>query len=322
MKIDCAECHNPVDWNIDPQKVKFDHASTGFALKGQHLQTDCISCHSTLVFNSASSQCFSCHQDIHQNSVGVDCQKCHTSDSWMVTEIRQIHEESRFPLLGAHLTADCIQCHSGYQNLHFEQLSVDCISCHQDDYNATTSPNHAAAQFSTECQDCHSIVSNNWSAENFNHDFFPLIGGHNIDNCFSCHQQGGNFSGLSTECYACHQTDYEQVQDPNHVAGNFPLDCTQCHTINGWEPANFDHNLTQFPLTGAHSAVECSSCHAETFAGTSTVCVECHQDNFAATLNPNHAATGISTECETCHNTTAWIPSSFIHSSTGFELIG
>jgi len=322
LKLDCSACHNPTDWNVEPQKVNFDHAETGFELIGQHISADCISCHSTLVFETASPQCFSCHQDIHQNSVGVDCAKCHTPDSWMVTNIRQVHEESRFPLLGAHLAADCMQCHSGFDNLYFEELSVDCFSCHQEDYNSTTSPNHAAAGFSTECQDCHRLVSTGWAAENFNHDFFPLTGGHNIENCFACHQQGGNFTGISTDCYSCHQADYEQVQDPNHLAGNFSLDCTQCHTINAWSPANFDHNLTQFPLTGAHINTNCQSCHSETFAGTSTVCAECHQDNFNSSLNPDHNAIGISTDCESCHNTTAWMPSSFNHSLTAFELTG
>ncbi|OGU77875.1 MAG: hypothetical protein A2V93_11145, partial [Ignavibacteria bacterium RBG_16_34_14] len=321
LKIDCVECHSPVDWKIDLKQLKFVHSSTGFSLVGQHITADCKSCHSSLVFNQASSQCLSCHQDIHQNSVGLDCQKCHTPNSWMVKDIRQIHEESRFPLIGAHLTADCIQCHSGYQNLNFDQVSVDCFSCHQNDYNSTTSPNHTAAVFSKDCQDCHSITSDNWAAENFIHDFFPLLGGHNISNCFSCHQQG-SYSGLSTECYSCHRSDYEQVQDPNHVTGNFPTDCSLCHTINGWEPADFDHNNTQFPLTGAHTSVDCRNCHAQSFTGTPTACVECHQDNFNATQNPNHIAIGISTECQTCHNTTAWIPSSFTHSSTGFELIG
>ena len=58
----------------------------------------------------------------------------------MVTNITQIHSEGRFPLLGAHLNADCIQCHSNYQNLYFEQLSVDCFSCHQRDFLSGHNP--------------------------------------------------------------------------------------------------------------------------------------------------------------------------------------
>ena len=321
LKIDCSQCHNSVDWKVNPSKIKFDHSTTGFALAGQHLSADCKSCHSSLVFNEASPECISCHKDIHQNTVGPDCQRCHSPTSWLVTNINQIHEESRFPLIGVHLNADCAQCHGGYQNLYFEQLSIDCVSCHRNDYNSTTSPNHITAGFSTDCQDCHNINSFTWAAENFNHDFFPLIGGHNIQNCFSCHQSG-RFTGLSTECYSCHRKDYEQVQDPNHLANNYPTDCTLCHSINGWSPANFNHNNTQFPLTGAHQNVDCSKCHSQSFAGTPTACVECHRSNYNATVNPNHVATGISSECETCHNTTAWVPSSFTHSSTGFELVG
>ena len=55
-----------------------------------------------------------------------------------------------------------------------------------------------------------------WSATNFNHDFFPLTGGHNIE-CSACHGQGGNFTGLSTDCYSCHRADFEATTDPNHV---------------------------------------------------------------------------------------------------------
>jgi hypothetical protein len=321
LSIDCSSCHNPVNWDVDPAKLEFDHSTTGFKLFGQHLAADCKSCHSTLVFNQVSSQCFSCHQDVHQNTAGMDCSKCHNSDSWIVKDINRIHEVSRFPLLGAHLRADCIQCHTGYENLYFEPVSVECFSCHADNYNSTTSPNHIVAGFSTQCQECHSIISDNWAAENFNHDFFPLVGGHRISNCFSCHEQG-NYEGLSTECYSCHQEDYEQVSDPNHLAGSFPTDCIQCHTINGWSPASIDHNTTQFPLTGAHINADCNSCHSQTFSGTPSACIECHREDFNATINPNHASLGISNECQTCHNTTAWIPSSFNHSLTEFELLG
>ena len=36
--------------------------------------------------------------------------------------------------------------------------------------------------------------------------------------------------------------------------------CSQCHTPNGWKPANFSH--TKFALTGQHQGVACASCHA------------------------------------------------------------
>ena len=39
---------------------------------------------------------------------------------------------------------------------------------------------------------------------------------------------------------------------------NFPTNCKQCHIIQGWKPASFDHTVTQFPLTGAHLNTDCS----------------------------------------------------------------
>lgn len=319
LSIDCSECHNSANWKVDPSQIKFDHSTTGFSLVGQHLSADCRSCHNSLVFNKALPQCISCHQDIHQNTVGLDCQRCHIPSSWIVANINQLHDESRFPLLGAHLSADCAQCHSSYQNLYFEQLSVDCFGCHQNDYNATTSPNHAAAGFSTDCQDCHSLVSNSWATENFNHDFFPLIGGHNISNCFSCHQPG-YYSGLSTECYSCHKVDYEQVQNPNHLVNNYPTDCTMCHSIIGWSSANFDHNSTQFPLIGAHVNVDCGSCHNGNYTNTPNTCYGCHQSDYNNTDDPPHASAGFSTDCVTCHSQSAWSPSTFDHDNQFFPI--
>jgi hypothetical protein len=323
LKIDCAFCHQSSTWKINPDSVKFDHNSTGFTLAGQHREINCVSCHQTLIFSDAqkTQDCFSCHKDVHSGSVGFDCERCHTPESWIVNDINVVHQDSRFPLVGAHKLADCQQCHADYQDLNFRVLSTDCYSCHQANYAATTNPNHMTAGFSTNCEDCHDVTSMVWSSTNFNHDFFPLTGGHNIE-CASCHGQGGNFTGLSTDCYSCHRSDYEATTDPNHVTAGFSTNCQDCHTINGWSPANFDHNTTQFPLTGAHKTVDCSSCHTQGFAGTSMDCYSCHVSAYNNSTNPNHQAVGISTDCQSCHNTDSFIPSTFNHSTTAFPLTG
>jgi hypothetical protein len=209
-----------------------------------------------------------------------------------------------------------------YNNFTFELLGITCFDCHSANYFATTSPNHPAAGFSTNCEECHSIIDDFWSAQNFNHDFFPLTGGHNIQNCSACHKSGGNYSGLSAECYSCHKNDFESVQDPNHIASGFSTDCTLCHTIQAWIPGGFDHSLSQFPLTGSHVNLSCSACHSQGFSGTPTSCYSCHSTAYSSAVNPNHAAAGISTECQDCHSTILWIPSSFNHATTGFELTG
>lgn len=322
LKLDCSVCHNPESWKVNFDTNDFNHGTTGFTLVGQHNAVDCKSCHTSLVFEKAEPECSTCHKDIHQETVGLDCSKCHTAKSWMVEDINGLHQISRFPLVGNHLTADCVQCHSRYVDLYFEVLDIDCYSCHQQNYNSTTSPNHTEAAFSTDCMLCHSISADSWAGASIVHDFFPLIGGHAIQDCFACHDQGGNFTGLTQECYSCHQQDYENVQDPNHLEAGFPTDCEQCHNINGWSPANLDHNQTDFPLTGAHLAVDCASCHTNGFTGTPTDCYSCHQQDYESIQDPNHIQNNFSTDCTQCHTTNNWMEVTFDHSTTTFELTG
>ena len=65
-------------------------------------------------------------------------------------------------------------------------------------------------------------TSSSWATVNVVHDFFPLVGGHAISDCFQCHQQGGNFTGLSPVCDNCHHDKYLATTDPNHVQNNYP----------------------------------------------------------------------------------------------------
>ena len=314
FNIDCSNCHESSTWKVIPDKISFEHNSTGFTLEGQHLKVDCKSCHQTLIFSEAKTQCISCHTDIHQGTVGLDCARCHTPTSWIVTNINELHEVNRFPLVGAHLNADCIQCHPGYTSLNFEPIQATCFGCHSANYYATTNPNHVQAGFSTECDDCHKVSSTQWTAANFNHDFFPLIGGHKITNCFTCHQPGGNFKGLSTDCYSCHRQNYESTTNPNHSQAGFSTDCNSCHTIMAWSPASFNHNNTAFPLTGKHVDVACSSCHTNGYSNTPTDCYACHQTDFSNTTDPPHVLENISHNCSDCHTTNGWSPANFDHS--------
>ncbi len=321
--LDCANCHQSTDWKVNLAHINFDHSETGFSLTGQHSTINCSSCHADLIFSKAQSSCNFCHKDVHQNSVGLDCSSCHKPDTWLIENRNELHQKSRFPLIGSHLKADCIECHAGYPNLNFVTLGVNCIDCHQNEYRNTQNPNHSLVGFSTNCLDCHSMLQSKWSAEIFAHNFFPLVGGHNIQNCFSCHEQGGNFKGLSTTCYSCHRNDYETSSNPPHQSNNFPTQCQQCHVIQNWRPASFDHNTTQFPLTGAHISVNCSNCHQTGYTQMSTQCVSCHLNNFNSTTNPNHTTLSISTECTSCHTTNAnWKPAQFPQHNNYFALTG
>jgi hypothetical protein len=73
-----------------------------------------------------------------------------------------------------------------------------------------------------------------------------------------------------------------------------------------WEGAtNIEHD-TFFPLLGAHAVLDCQQCHSEGFEGTPTDCFACHQEDYAATTDPDHEASGFSTECEDCHGESTW----------------
>lgn len=321
LEIDCSVCHQSDTWKVDPVKISFNHSGTKFSLIGQHQNVDCKSCHSNLVFNQAGKDCNSCHNDIHQGTVGFDCSNCHSPTSWIVKDINRVHQFSRFPLLGAHKLADCSQCHNSYPELKFDVLNVDCFACHSDDYNFAISPNHITANFSKECQECHSSNSFVWNASNVNHSFFPLVGGHALPGCYSCHKTN-TFKGLSTECYVCHKTNFETTVNPNHISTGLPTTCDVCHSITAWSPASFNHNLTQFPLSGKHINVKCNDCHKTGYTGTSTDCYSCHQNDYQSVSDPNHVLQNYPKDCTQCHSTSGWDGAKFDHNQSGFPLTG
>lgn len=319
--IDCSVCHQSDSWKINLRKVSFDHSKTNFSLIGQHQNVDCKSCHTTLVFSEAKNDCRSCHKDIHQGTVGFDCANCHSPSTWIVKDIVGVHQKSRFPLIGAHKFADCAQCHQLYSELKFDVLNVDCYACHASNYNSANSPNHLTANFSKDCQECHSISSLTWSASNVNHSFFPLVGGHALPSCYSCHKQN-TFQGLTPECYSCHRSNYEATKNPNHISAGLPTTCNVCHSISGWSPANFNHNITQFPLTGKHVNVTCVDCHKTGYTGTPTDCYSCHQKDYQSASDPNHVQQNYPQNCVQCHTTSGWGGANFDHNQSGFPLTG
>lgn len=106
FQIDCAACHSPESWELLQLSKTFDHNQTSFKLAGAHQAVDCKACHKSLVFSDAESECVACHLDMHNNTLGTDCNRCHQPQNWIVTNTTQLHREGRFPLMGAHRTAD------------------------------------------------------------------------------------------------------------------------------------------------------------------------------------------------------------------------
>lgn len=400
FSTNCGDCHTTEGWKIDRNSLSFNHDTTGFPLVGQHKMLDCSMCHKTLLFTNTKTECMSCHTDIHYQTVGFECGRCHTPKSWIVENITEIHQLSRFPLVGAHVTADCYTCHPSASLLNFQPLGVECYDCHKDQYIATTKPNHIESNFSTTCDECHLITSFGWTGANFNHSFFPLTGGHDLADCKLCHITD-NYADASPECVSCHQTDYDNTSNPNHTTIGFPTDCAVCHNLNpGWKPADYaehdalfpiysgahngtwnnctdchttpgdyttfscidchehnqsdmdskhnevlgydynsmaclgchptgsaeesyNHNTSNWPLTGAHFTTECSKCHINGYAGTPTVCFACHEPDYNQSTNPAHNAIGITTDCEICHTTQPdWKPALYPNHNESYPLLG
>jgi len=309
----CSSCHTSVRWTPST----FDHGKTNFQLLGAHKTAECSSCHANGQFKGLPTECYPCHQTEFAKVVSPNhvtgqfsqlCLDCHTLTAWKPSTFD--HNKTAFALTGAHVAQDCQSCH---RNGQFKGIASDCYSCHQVDFSKTATPNHTLAQFSHDCITCHTTVG--WKPSTFNHSTtsFPLTGAHLTTDCLFCHKNG-QFKGTATDCYSCHQTDFARVTDPNHVSGNFDHNCTVCHTTTAWSPASFDHNRTNFTLTGAHVTVECSRCHTGgKFAGTPTDCYACHQQDYNSSANPAHAIAHYPTACLTCHTTIAWRPSTFDH---------
>ncbi len=321
---DCSTCHSTTTW----LGVKFDHNSmTKFALTGSHLTVACTQCHTTPNYASTPTQCVGCHLTNFQQTTSPNhaasgipqtCVNCHNTTSWGNASFD--HNKTAFPLTGAHVSVQCMQCHSTGS---YVGTPTQCSACHIADFQKTTNPNHVTGGMAQTCEQCHNTTS--WLQSAFNHNTmtkFQLTGAHVGLACGQCHASG-TFASTPTGCNGCHNQTFVATTNPNHIAAGFPTDCSLCHSTATWLNATFDHSKTLFPLTGAHVGLTCSNCHASgVFVGLSTTCVSCHQAKFNATTNPNHITSGFPTDCQVCHNTSAWVPSSFNHNNTPFPLTG
>ncbi len=321
LNMPCSSCHTTESWRELANPMTFTHDDTQYPLEGSHEQLDCMQCHKSTVFTKVGELCSDCHTDIHKGDLGPDCESCHTTQTWDNRFVMlDRHQNTQFPLVGPHAATDCEACHINQQRHEYTITPVECVGCHMEDYRAATL-DHAQAGFSLDCENCHLPTRPDWEDAFFEHPAsFSLIGGHGGLNCEDCHSQ--QYAGTPTDCVACHETDYNGTTNPNHAANNFPTDCETCHNIMGWTPALFDHNLTQFPLTGAHTPLDCLACHEDGYTNTPTDCIACHQTDYDGVDDPNHVTNNFSTDCTVCHTTVAWEPATFDHNQTQFPLTG
>ena len=244
--------------------------------------------------------------------LAIPCQNCHTYTSWK--PIRAIpefnHASTSYPLRGMHQSVGCTQCHSSPV---FKNVSKSCADCHADIHRR---------QFGANCEKCHTVKG--WQvsikAIQDHQNRFPLVGTHALVECDACHTNAaaGQYTGLSTACFSCHQKDYlTPVID--HVGAKFGTTCQTCHSMDSWLGASFNHlAVTGFALTGMHATLACTSCHLNNvYKGTPATCYACHSNEFVASNNPSHLQLGLPHDCGICHSTTNWLNATFNHSLYG-----
>ncbi|MEZ4415530.1 MAG: cytochrome c3 family protein [Gemmatimonadota bacterium] len=238
MGAECTKCHGTQGWDrISRNQFEgdFDHASTGFELVDAHAGLECMNCHrpapesrdriaiqfaartrmATYPRPVVDRECLSCHVDQHggefaEPPAATDCTSCHDQTAWLPSEFDLFrHQETAFPLVGAHLAVECSGCHvpdDGAEHLRFDMGERTCAQCHVDD------DPHEGQFEGRACTDCHN--ENAFVVPGFDHDqtSYPLDGAHRDLACASCHLQEEapdgrafiRFRPLASECRDCH----------------------------------------------------------------------------------------------------------------------
>lgn len=290
----CESCHSTNSFHQLVSTNTFGHSKTNFELIGLHQNVDCSRCHTAGYGRQLEYEnCIDCHADYHRgeltkDNVLIDCVECHNEFGFKPSHFGLLqHEKTQFPLDGGHMAVPCIQCHDTGERWKFDFADQRCIGCHENVHGASLTEQYLG---NNDCARCHN--SDSWDNISFDHSAtqFPLKGKHELTKCSKCHiitdENGMNnytFSDVLMNCESCHKDPhYRQfriVEETN---------CERCHAFDNWNPVNFNHDRTRFPLSGAHAKVECEKCHKEKELPTGTFikykfentdCIVCHGEN-------------------------------------------
>ncbi len=300
----CGSCHD------NPHDQSHSEAGASQSLPGG--SRTCSACHDTHAFGPATVTTADHHQfglALSGNHTVLPCSACHSSDAQ--ARRRTVSGSDSGPV-AMKSESQCEACHASPHRAFDPHGTVasgtvaaeaPCVSCHQTDHMSFRYPE---AQMSPKQ---HAVVG------------FPLTTPHDTVDCATCHvglssAQANNparnatfdkrFPGREPHaCESCHDTPHTDL-----ATGAFAeARCLDCHRTTGFAPANFSpatHAKTAFPLTGAHLAVPCQSCHTEklttgvaAFSGAPTDCVSCHDD-------PHFGMFGDAT-CVRCHSTETFV---------------
>lgn len=291
---DCAECHNEDSFRGNVSTEAFNHSLTGYELEGRHVEVNCVECHGEVLTDPLPHEtCVSCHEDYHEGVFtseappGIeDCASCHTVEGFDITLYDfERHQETAFPLDGAHMATPCFACHLNEDSgeWEFRNIGQACVDCHENIHLEEIPGTYFPEE---NCTVCH--VTDDWKSSQFDHNqtAFVLEGVHLSTACIDCHfDEESNarvFTGLDANCFSCHEDQhYEQFADASGQT-----DCASCHGFENWDAVNFSHDNSAFPLDGKHQDVACEECHQPIeqngaiyiqYKFKSFECIDCHK---------------------------------------------
>ena len=213
---------------------------------------------------------------------------------------------------------DCNKCHQVMDRGSQKSLCLDCHKKVAKDIKLGRGFHGKYKSVNSQtCKSCHiehagrdaDIIKLDKHLFKHRYTDFPLEDAHANLNCKSCHQAGKKYRDTPSQCYICHK------KNPHN--GKLGKQCSKCHSQSLWTEISFNHNKTDFRLTGAHDKVSCNSCHINNrYKNTPKTCFSCHGvDDVHQGRNGN--------KCQKCHNTRSWKKLQFDHNkNTKFKLLG
>ncbi len=190
------------------------------------------------------------------------------------------------PLVTAHadLASNCFACHSPFLGPSAQR----CMTCHPpaDIGRRTTKgipissagarPPFHEMLASQNCVACHSDHLEPFFTASMTRFDHSLLTSTARNKCTTCH------SGPEDELHR-----YQATM------------CTQCHTLDHWKPATFDHN--KFFVLDRHHSTSCAACHNKRNYSEYT-CFGCHEHQ-ADRMRARHLKKGVReiSNCVLCH---------------------
>jgi len=328
----CTGCHGTAGWK---PAAGFDHDRTAYPLVGKHRSVDCAECHEAPPGEPAAAParfrgiayaaCTDCHRDPHRATLGASCSSCHSPAGWKAAAADRFdHDRTRYPLRGRHRTVACADCHPGGPTRPLSAFSR-CSDCHADEHLGQL----AGGPEPRDCAACHELAGflpARYPLDRHQTTDFPLEGAHLAIPCTDCHREiaasrvatitGRRALGprdetrlyhfADTSCTACHDDVHRGELD----RWSAERGCPACHSVAAWQGVTFDHDFTEFPLSGRHVGVACSACHQRggaeraRFRDIGTACRDCHEDRHAGQF---------AQACASCHGARSWTPALFDH---------